>query len=304
MTDNNLIEGNLIGTDPHRDEPPANTGPGVEIVNGSSNNSSAARPPGAGNTIAFNGGAGVVVGSYSGDQAIGNAILSNSIYGNGGLGIDLGDDGVTLNTPGGPHSGPNDLQNFPVLSTPPRSTAAPTSSGRSTAPQHNLHPAVLRQRHGRSQRLRPGPDPDRHDDRDHRRQRQRLVLRVVPDVVPAGQAVSATATDPSGDTSEFAQDVTVVAATSPVVAVNDTYNIDENKTLTVPAPGVLGNDYRPERQSLSAVLVTSTSHGTLSFQSDGSFTYTPNANFVGTDTFTYYATDGTYESNVPRSRST
>ena len=119
-----------------------------------------------------------------------------------------------------------------------------------------------------------------------------------PIVIPTGQAVSATATDPSGDTSEFAQDVAVVAASSPVVAVNDTYNIDENNTLTVPAPGVLGNDYDLSGKSLSAVLVTSTSHGTLAFQSDGAFTYTPKTNFVGADTFTYYATDGTNKSNV------
>ncbi len=119
-----------------------------------------------------------------------------------------------------------------------------------------------------------------------------------PTVVPTGQVVSATATDPSGDTSEFAQDVSVVAATSPVVAVNDTYNIDLNNTLTVPAPGVLGNDYDLYGNPLSAVLVTNTSHGSLSLQSDGAFTYTPNTNFVGIDTFTYYATDGTNDSNV------
>ena len=119
-----------------------------------------------------------------------------------------------------------------------------------------------------------------------------------PGVVPAGQAVSATATDPTGDTSEFAQDVTVAATTSPVVAVNDTYNVDENSTLTVPAPGVLANDYDLTGGTLSAVLVTTTSDGSLSLQPDGAFTYTPDAGFVGTDTFTYYDTDGTYQSNV------
>ena len=46
----------------------------------------------------------------------GNAILSNSIYSNAKLGIDLGGTGTpSTNTPGGPHSGPNDLQNYPVL---------------------------------------------------------------------------------------------------------------------------------------------------------------------------------------------
>ena len=49
--------------------------------------------------------------------------------------------------------------------------------------------------------------------------------------VNAGDAISATATDSSGDTSEFAQDVTAVALTSPIVAVNDSYNTDINTTL-------------------------------------------------------------------------
>ena len=61
-------------------------------------------------------------------------------------------------------------------------------------------------------------------------------------VVPVGDVVSATATDPYGNTSEFAQDVTAVAGTEPLQAESDTYATDENTTLTVPAPGVQAND--------------------------------------------------------------
>ena len=57
----------------------------------------------------------------------------------------------------------------------------------------------------------------------------------------------------------------------------------------VGAPGVLGNDNDPEGNPLTAVLLSTTSHGTLNFNSDGSFSYTPNADFNGTDTFTYTA---------------
>ena len=298
-TDGNLIEGNLIGTDVTGTNPVPNTGPGVEIVYGSSNNTVGGMATGAGNTIAFNGGAGVVVGSNSGDQAVGNAILSNSIYGNGALGIDLGDDGVTLNTPGGPHSGPNDLQNFPVLS------QAATFDGNTyvigtlnSAPSTTFTLQFF---------ANATPDPSGYG------QGQTLIgtttvttdangnasfIASFPGVIPAGEAISATATDPTGDTSEFAQDVTAAATTSPVVAVDDTYNVDENSTLNVAAPGVLANDFDLTGGTLSAVLVTSTSDGSLSLQSDGAFTYTPDAGFVGTDTFTYYATDGTYQSNV------
>ena len=44
----------------------------------------------------------------------GNEIRLNSIFSNTGLGIDLGGDGVTLNN-SAPHTGPNDYQNFPVI---------------------------------------------------------------------------------------------------------------------------------------------------------------------------------------------
>jgi large repetitive protein len=55
--------------------------------------------------------------------------------------------------------------------------------------------------------------------------------------------------------------------------------------LYVYAPGVLGND----TGAATAQFYTSTAHGTLVFSSNGTFTYTPNAGFVGMDTFQYYA---------------
>ena len=80
------------------------------------------------NTIAHNGGPGVIVGtSVSDSTTVGDAVLGNAIYANGGatgLGIDLADDGVDVsaNGPGGSaRSGPNDLQNYPVFT---RATAS------------------------------------------------------------------------------------------------------------------------------------------------------------------------------------
>jgi hypothetical protein len=95
---------------------------------------------------------------------------------------------------------------------------------------------------------------------------------------------------------------TVNLAVNPVndapTAVDDAYSTDENTTLTVDAPGVLGNDADADGDSLSAALVTGPSNGDLTLDEDGSFTYTPDADYYGTDSFTYMANDGTEDSNI------
>jgi hypothetical protein len=65
--------------------------------------------------MAFNGAAGVAVGFDLTDSSSGNSVLRNSIHDNGGLGIDLGSNGVTPNDSGDGDTGPNGLQNFPFL---------------------------------------------------------------------------------------------------------------------------------------------------------------------------------------------
>ena len=70
------------------------------------------------------------------------------------------------------------------------------------------------------------------------------------------------------------------------------YSVTENTALTVPAPGVLGNDTDADGDTLTAALVGAPQHGTLTLNPNGSFTYTPASNFTGTDTFTYRASDG------------
>jgi len=61
---------------------------------------------------------------------------------------------------------------------------------------------------------------------------------------------------------------------------------------------VLGNDTDVEGDALTAILVSNSSNGTLSFNPNGSFTYTPHSNTSGTDSFTYRANDGSADSNV------
>jgi len=91
--------------------------------------------------------------------------------------------------------------------------------------------------------------------------------------------------------------VTVTVINHAPVANNDSYPASENSTLTVPVgTGVLINDSDPDGDSISATLVSTTSHGTLSFNSNGSFTYTPVAAFSGADSFTYRVSDGSVNS--------
>jgi uncharacterized protein YjdB/PKD repeat protein len=82
------------------------------------------------------------------------------------------------------------------------------------------------------------------------------------------------------------------------VAMDDGHTTDEDVTLNVATPGVLGNDTDADGDPLTAVLGTDVTNGTLTLGSDGSFTYVPNADFFGTDGFTYVSKDGTDDSNV------
>lgn len=93
--------------------------------------------------------------------------------------------------------------------------------------------------------------------------------------------------------------IQVTEPNEPPVAVDDEYTVAEDTVLTVDAAeGVLANDTDEDGDVLTAVLVDAPTRGSLDFQADGSFVYTPDENFNGTDTFTYLVTDGSLESDV------
>jgi len=80
-------------------------------------------------------------------------------------------------------------------------------------------------------------------------------------------------------------------------ASGNAYSMVAGATLSVAAPGVLGNDSDTDGDALTAVLVSGTASGSLVFNGNGSFSYTPNAGFAGTDNFSYRASDGALQSN-------
>lgn len=105
----NTVRGNLIGTQADGKTALPNTKDGVFIAHDAGHNTIGGLRPGEGNVIAFNGRNGVDI-----DSGVGNAVLSNAIFGNHDLGIDLDTDGVTLPDAVG-HAGANHEPNFPVL---------------------------------------------------------------------------------------------------------------------------------------------------------------------------------------------
>lgn len=85
---------------------------------------------------------------------------------------------------------------------------------------------------------------------------------------------------------------------TPPLANDDVYNITALLPFSAGAPGVLANDTDTNHDSLTAVLVSGPAHGSLTFHANGSFTYTPDLLYSGSDSFTYQASDGTAPGNI------
>ena len=204
-----------------------NAGDGVTIFR-SSNNSIAGvyNPP---NIIAGNAGNGVTVdsggiaspGSVQPAVAVRNRISQNSIFSNGGLGIDLGNDGVTPNRlPNQPLTGPNNLQPFPVI------LGAVSESTLTLVRYQLVAPASTVEFFAN-----PSADPSGYGEG------QTFFVSLNPGGglgpftvhllrFPVGTVLSATATDAAGDTSEFSQDVATVAP--PPTVTHSAFNPQNN----------------------------------------------------------------------------
>lgn len=86
--------------------------------------------------------------------------------------------------------------------------------------------------------------------------------------------------------------ITVDPINHPPVAADDAYSTAQDTPLTVPAPGLLANDSDVDGNLFTASLGSKASHGSLTLNPDGSFTYTPDPGFNGVDVFKYYDWDG------------
>ena len=204
-----LVQGNWIGTDATGTLALGN-GQGLHL---SDNNVTVGGPaPGQGNVIAHNTSGVVYVGSYNHSPIRGNSIYSNDgvFIGVAGLGIDLGGDGVTLNDLGDADAGENDLQNFPIIT-----SAILSGGGTTTTVMGKLNslanttftidfyanPACV----GRPQGFREGQTYLGATDVLTDGSGNASIDVVLPAAIDPGSPVTATATSPDGNTSEFSQ---------------------------------------------------------------------------------------------------
>lgn len=200
----NRIQGNLIGTKKDAITALGNSRSGVFAGIGAvSNNVVGGIFSNEANTIAFNGEDGV---SVAGDKAIGNRILSNSIFSNGDLGIDLNLDGATANDAGDADTGPNQLQNKPAI------TSAATSGGTTTV-QGRLNSTP-----GKIFTIQFFSNPSGENEGKEFIGTKNVTTDASgvasftfkpAQAVPVGQTITATAMSVLGDTSEFSRPRTV-----------------------------------------------------------------------------------------------
>jgi hypothetical protein len=217
-TNGNTIAGNAIGTYAPGVVGKGNSdngGNGVSVYDGAQQDLIGGSLATSGNIIADNVGIGVAIGRNLQDTTtVSDAVLSNSIFDNAGLGIDLASDGVTPNTLGSPHAGPKNL-----LSTPIIDSATYASVGQLTVVQMSLNaskqaPFTI-QRFGS-----PSPGPSFHGG-------GKVLLMQIPAMTDSNgnwsgvvnlpfnlkdQYLSATTTDAMNDTSEFCKAYQVVSA--------------------------------------------------------------------------------------------
>ena len=295
---NNIVRGNTIGLSSGGSA--LGNGIGVSILDASASIIGGVGG-GQANIISGNSGKGVIV---RGNLAAGSSVRGNAIYANGGLGIDLNDDGVSANDLGDGDSGPNGLQNFPVitaLSSNGGGGIATNSIGGSSSISGTLNStpnqsfsidlydnaAADASGYGQGQTY-LGTTTANTDNNGNAT--FSATLNGVS--LANGRVISATATDASGNSSEFSLARTFDSNNAPV-ASNGPANVDEDDSVQIT---LVASD--ADNNALTYSIVSNPAHGTLGAVVGNKVTYTPAANYNGSDSFTFKANDGKADSNV------
>ncbi len=253
----NAVEGNFIGTNAAGTAAVPNSR-GVHIAAGVDGNRIGGTAAGAGNRIAFNTGIGVALNAGAGP---GNEINRNAIFSNGGLGIDLAEDGVTANDAVDGDNGANELKNFPVL------TSAMTDGAGSATFAGSYHSLATVRTYRIEFFASATADPSGHGEGERylgftnvatNGSGNAIIAVTLATALAVGEFVTATATDTTAqETSEFSAVVQAVG-TLIVTTTADTVNGNTASVSTLIAnPGADG------RISLrEAIIATNATAGT------------------------------------------
>jgi CSLREA domain-containing protein len=197
---NVIIQGNKIGTDSTGTRAILNSANGIDIRVPGAGSVIGGTLPGQSNTIAFNCGHGVSIGATQW------AMLRNSIHSNGGLGISFGSGTPTPNDSGDGDTGPNNLQNYPVITSAPINAGIAAISGTLNSTPNTTFRIELfagsscdNSGFGEGRTFIGTTDKTTDANGD-------VSFGPLSFAVPAGQAeITSTATDAVGNTSEFSQ---------------------------------------------------------------------------------------------------
>ena len=262
----NLIQGNFIGLNATGTGPLPNSQQGIAISE-ATNNTIGGTQSEAANKIAFNSGAGITI-----SVGQGNAIRGNSIFSNNGLGIDLGANGVTANDLNDSDTGPNNLQNFPVIS-----GVLSTSSSTTIQGSLNSFPNTTFQIDFYSN---AAVDPSGNGEGAQFFERTSITTDgngnatinvTFPIALASGRVITATATDPNGNTSEFSTGDASGAGGSVQFTVASIQVIEDIGLLNVTvvrSGGSVGNltvDYSTSNGTATAGQDYTATSGTLTF---------------------------------------
>jgi uncharacterized repeat protein (TIGR01451 family) len=297
----NVLYSNIIGTDPTKKLDLGNELNGVLITNNAAGNSIGG-PPSVGNTIADNMGDGVRIET---NGAVDNAILSNAIFSNGAAGGSLGGiginlvgpndlpSGVTPNTPGGPHVGPNNLQNFPVLTLATSNISVSTSVDGSLNSTPNTtfivqifsNPMNDPSGFGQGQTL-LGTETIKTDANG-----DSVFSFLFHTPTPAGQFITATATDPNGNTSEFSAGIEVQHLFGKLQFSQASYTVTDTDGVAVitvnrvdGSSGVVSVHFATSNATPNAQIAYVPTSGTLTFP-DGVTTETFTVQLIASPVF-------------------